>query len=311
MSGPISVVLVERIADSEVLDRRLHQGEEVVEDALFDKDARAGAAVLPGVAEDGDGGLARGPLQVGVGEDDVGGLAAKLQRHPLYGARGAFRDPLPHLGRAGEGHLRDVGVLDEAPPDLAPGTDEDVDDAVWYAGLPGYALELDRREGRELGRLEDEGVAGRERGGHLPARYGKREVPGHYKPDDAERLAEGHVHAAGDGDRVAEEPLRHPGVVVEGLRHHPHLAERVADRLAGVLRLQLGQMLSFSASSASARRLRRRERSAGSTSRHAGKASFAREIAASASSSVAWSSLSTTSSVAGFKYFEHLGDLRN
>ena len=44
--------------------------------------------------------------------------------------------------------------------------------------------------------------------------------------------------AAGDGDRVAEQPLRRAGVVAEGVDDHAHLAARVADRLAGVARLE-------------------------------------------------------------------------
>ena len=66
---------------------------------------------------------------------------------------------------------------------------------------------------------------------------------------------------------------------------------------------------SFSASRASARRLRRRERSEGSTSLHFGKA-FARATAASASSPVAGSSLNHLFG-GGVQDFEHLGDLRD
>ena len=102
---------------------------------LLDEDARAGAAVLPGVAEDGGGGFAGGLLQVGVGEDNVRRLAAQLQRYPLYGAGGALGDPLTHLGRAREGYLRDVGMLDEALPDLAPRPYDDVHDALGDAGV--------------------------------------------------------------------------------------------------------------------------------------------------------------------------------
>ena len=48
--------LVERVLDAHPRDGRLHEREELVEGASFlDQDARAGAAVLPGVTEDGDG----------------------------------------------------------------------------------------------------------------------------------------------------------------------------------------------------------------------------------------------------------------
>jgi hypothetical protein len=91
--------------------------------------------------------------------------------------------------------------------------------------------------------LEDEGVPGCERRGHLPARYGKWEVPRDDEPDDAQRLAESDVHTTRDGDAVAEKALRHPGVVVEGLYDHLHLAARVVYGFAGVLRFQPRQVL--------------------------------------------------------------------
>ena len=71
----------------------------------------------------------------------------------------------------------------------------------------------------------------------------QREVPRHDQPDDAERLADGERLAAGDGDRVAEQPLGRAGVVAERVDHHPHLAARGADRLAGVARLEQRELL--------------------------------------------------------------------
>src|SRR5215212_4530913 len=235
--------LVEWVPDAEALNRRPHKGEEVFENAPLDEDARAGAAVLPGVAEDGDWSFAGGLLQVGVGEDHVRGLAAELEGYPLYGAGGALGDPPSHLGRAGEGDLRDVRTLDQALPDLAPRPDDDVHDALGYAGVARDALKLDGGEGRESGGLEDESVPRGQRRGHLPARDREREVPRDDEPDDAGRLAEGDVNAARDGDAVAEKALWHPGVVVEGLGDHLHLSARVAYGLACVLRLQPRQVL--------------------------------------------------------------------
>ena len=46
-----------------------------------------------------------------------------------------------------------------------------------------------------------------------PAGDGHREVPGHDHPDDAERLLERDVHAAGHRDLLAEQPLRGARVV--------------------------------------------------------------------------------------------------
>jgi len=54
---------------------------------------------------------------------------------------------------------------------------------------------------------------------------------------DRERLAAGHRNG------VAEQPLGRPGVVADRLRDHLHLTAGVADRLAGVSRLELCQLL--------------------------------------------------------------------
>ena len=77
------------------------------------EDPRARAAVLAGVAEHRQRRRRRGPLEVGVGEDDVRALAAQLERDALDRRRRAGRDRAPDLGRAGEGDLGHVGVLDE------------------------------------------------------------------------------------------------------------------------------------------------------------------------------------------------------
>ena len=83
MSGPISVASRVGSPTTTPAHRRLEQGEEAVVDRTLDQDARAGAAILPGVVEDPGGGTGGGQLEIGVGEDDVGALAAQLERDPL------------------------------------------------------------------------------------------------------------------------------------------------------------------------------------------------------------------------------------
>jgi hypothetical protein len=77
----------------------------------------------------------------------------------------------------------------------------------------------------------------------LPGGDRQREVPRRDERHDAERLADRHGDAARDGDRVAEQPLGGARVEAEGLDDHGHLAARVADRLAGVARLEHGELL--------------------------------------------------------------------
>ena len=149
----------------------------------------------------------------------------------------------PDLGRAGEGDLGHIGVLDQALPAGAPGADDDVDDALRQARRQRELGEAQRGQRRQLGRLQHDRVAGRERRPELPGGDRQGEVPGRDQPHHAERLAHGEGLAAGHRDRVAEQPLGRAGVVAEGVHHHRHLAARVGDRLAGVARLEHGQLL--------------------------------------------------------------------
>ena len=83
MSGPISVASSVGSPTTTPRDRRLEQRHEAVVDGALDQDARAGAAVLAGVVEHPGRGPGGRQLEVGVGEDDVGALAAELERDPL------------------------------------------------------------------------------------------------------------------------------------------------------------------------------------------------------------------------------------
>ena len=153
--------------------------------------------------------------------------------------------------------------------------------------------------GVSAGGLEHDRVAGGERGRDLPGGDHQREVPGHDQPDDAERLAEGHVDAAGDRDRVAEQALGGAGVVAEGLDHHPDLAARVGDRLAGVARLERRELLRLPLERLGESAQQSRRGPPGATARQLGNARFARATAASTSSTPARGSSASTCSVAG------------
>ena len=157
------------------------------------------------------------------------------------GARG---DPAADLGRAGEGDLGDVGVLDQALPADAARAGDDVEHALRAARPRARSAPARARvSGVSSAGLRTTVLPAASAGATFQEAIVEREVPGHDQADDAERLAEGHVDAAGDRDRLAEQPLRRAGVVAEGLDHHPDLAARVADRLAGVARLEPRQLL--------------------------------------------------------------------
>ena len=93
-------------------------------------------------------------------EDDVGGLAAELEGDLLVGAGDRLGDRLADVGRAGEGDLVDVRVLDQRVAGLA-GAGDDVDDARRQVGLLADLGEQQRGQRGGLGRLEHDGVAAR------------------------------------------------------------------------------------------------------------------------------------------------------
>jgi hypothetical protein len=99
--------------------RRLEPGVEILGDAFLHQQAGARAADLPLVEPDRiDQPLDRA-VDIGVVEDDVGGLAAQLERQRLARAGRGLADAAAHLGGAGEGDLVDAGCSTIASP-VAP-----------------------------------------------------------------------------------------------------------------------------------------------------------------------------------------------
>ena len=73
-------------------------------------------------------------------------LAAELEGDPLDGGGSALGDPAPDLGRAREGDLGDVGVLDHAAgPQTLPGPATTLSTPSGTPGLERDLLELDAR----------------------------------------------------------------------------------------------------------------------------------------------------------------------
>ena len=77
--------LVHRVAHLHGRHVARQQIQETVHCRAFDQDAGAGAAILAGVTEHGARRRGGGPLEVGVGEHDVGRFAAQLEGYPLDG----------------------------------------------------------------------------------------------------------------------------------------------------------------------------------------------------------------------------------
>ena len=136
------------------------------------------------------------------------------------------------IGRAGEGDLVHIGVLDQHRTGLAAAGD-DVDHAGRQSGFGHDLGEEQRAQAGVGGGLEHDRVAHRNGRRDLPGQHQQREVPGDDLPDHADRLvvAQFGLHQ-----------LRPTGVIVEvtGQQRHVDVA-RFADRLAVVHRLEHGQ----------------------------------------------------------------------
>src|SRR5262249_6304913 len=103
---------IERVADADAGGAARENGHHLVVEASVDEGTRARDAGLPGGREDSSEQTGFGLLQVGVGEDNGGALAAELERHPCEAGRGARAKGAPSLNTAGEGNLGDVRMVD-------------------------------------------------------------------------------------------------------------------------------------------------------------------------------------------------------
>ncbi|CRJ98795.1 hypothetical protein BN1708_009496 [Verticillium longisporum] len=139
--------------------------------------------------------------------------------------------------------LVDAGVGGEGGAGIGAAAVEDVEDAARQAGGGHEAGEIEHGQGRLLGGLEDERVAGGEGRGQLPAGHGQRVVPGDDLSADAERLAQRVGKLGGAEIHGLAVPLVGPaGIVAE----HGHevwdvLGEARRQGLAVVERLNGGQ----------------------------------------------------------------------
>ena len=176
-----------------------------------------------------------GLLDRRVVEDDVGGLAAELERDLLVGAGDGLRDLASDGGRAREGDLVDSGMPHQSRSG-GSGTGDDVDDARGQVGLLQDLGEEERRERRGLGGLEHDRVARGERRGDLPREHEQREVPRDDLSRDAERLRVG-------AESGVIELVGPPGVVEEprGDQRDVDIAA-LLDRLAVVEALGDGEL---------------------------------------------------------------------
>src|SRR3712207_3083486 len=190
-------VLVERVAEAQLLHALPQLGLDLLDDALLHEQSRARAADAALVEEDALHDALDRLVDRGALEDDVGRLAAVPEREADVAARQGRLDVLADRGGAGEGDLVDaLGAHERGAGAAVAGQDRD--DAGRQLGLLADLGEQQRGQRRGLGRLEDGRVAARQRGRELPRGHQQREVPRHDLRDDAVRAVVAARDAVGD-----------------------------------------------------------------------------------------------------------------
>ena len=140
--------------------------------------------------------------------------------------------------------LADAGVVEDVLAGLGAAAGDDVEHAGGDDVL-GEARQLEHRQARGRGGLEDGAIARRQHGRELPRRHEEREVPRHDLADDPDGLVQHERHhvagqqvgLAGVGEQAAGEVAE----VVDGVRDVD--GARLADGLAVVERLDEGEVL--------------------------------------------------------------------
>ena len=99
---------VERIADFSLFGLLGQAADELLADAVLDEQPAPRRAALAAVEVNRVKRAGHRLLEVGVGEDDVGALAAQLERAPLERVGRSLRDNLGRVDVTGEGDLVDA-----------------------------------------------------------------------------------------------------------------------------------------------------------------------------------------------------------
>ncbi|CAM5187054.1 hypothetical protein CDEN61S_04010 [Castellaniella denitrificans] len=185
-----------------------------------------------------------GGVQVGVLEHDLRRLAAQFEHHRAVVPRGGRGHLLAGGGGAGEGDVPDAGMGAQGRAGLVAVAGDDVQRPGREAHAGGHFGQIQGGQAGVLGGLDHAGVAGRQGRADAAAEDLDRVVPGDDVAGDAVRLAHRHHQGAGVvGQGLAVQLVAGARVVFEVARQGGDVVARGAQRLAGVARLQAGQLV--------------------------------------------------------------------
>ena len=219
--------------------------EELVVDALLEDEAAGRRAALTRGTERTPEHAVERELDVRVVHHDHRVLAAHLEGQALVHASAGFADDASGLRGSGEGHHRDVRVLDDGRTDVLPDAVQQLDDFRRQPCLEHDLHEHVPRVRDILARLEDARVSAHERRKHLPGRDGERKVE---RCDDArhtDRATKAHrplVRQLARHGATGQLPA-HRGRVVGRVYALLNVATRLGERLAHLARHEVGDLL--------------------------------------------------------------------
>lgn len=243
--GTLEGVLGEGVAELVLGGTLLEALDELVVDALLDQQAGTGTAALAVVEEDTKVGPRDGVVNVGIVEDNVGGLAAELEGDLLQVTLGSgLEDHTANQGGTSEGNLVNVHVAGDGGTGGATETGDDVDDTGREAGLDDQLGGVQTRQRGLLGGLDDNGVTGGNGRADLPGPHEQREVPGDDLTADTDGLVAGVGEGLGVGVNGLTGDLVGPATVVaQAASGSGDVALGHGDGLAVVQSLNSGQGL--------------------------------------------------------------------
>src|SRR5690606_37058848 len=144
-------VRVEAGAEANRLRGRTDAFDDAVEDLAVHIEPRARGADLARVEEDRAGRTADDRVDIGIGQNDHGRLAAELERDALERVGGRLIDELADLRGARERDLVDARMRDERGTHVLAITRKNVDDTGRETGFDDELAEAQRRERRQIG----------------------------------------------------------------------------------------------------------------------------------------------------------------
>mmetsp|Transcript_3504 Transcript_3504/g.7660 ORF Transcript_3504/g.7660 Transcript_3504/m.7660 type:complete len:386 (-) Transcript_3504:204-1361(-) len=164
---------------------------EVVVDRGVNQEPIRGDAGLARVSELGRHRGGHGFVDVRVSKDHETGIPTELHRHSLDRVAGLGHEEFPDPGGPGEGYFLHVGIGAELGSYrrgcFGAGRDQ-FQNAVRDPGPVGQVFQGDRRQRRQLGRLDDGRAPGSERRAHLAGDHCQGEIPGRHHRRNAHGL---------------------------------------------------------------------------------------------------------------------------